>query len=414
MSADAVTLSTETALADAPPRGWLARRVLAALAPLQHGELELTLPDGETCRFGAPAEDGLRAAAVVTDERFFRELAFGGSLGAAEAYLCGYWTCDSLVDLLRIFGRNLDGLGGGDRGPARWATWAASLTHRLARNTRLGSRRNIAAHYDLSNEFFQLFLDPTLFYSSALFESDDQSLEAASIAKADRLCRQLQLQPGDHLLEIGTGWGGFALHAVREYGCRVTTTTISKRQFELARRRFGEAGVEDRVTLLATDYRDLTGQYDHVVSIEMIEAVGHAYLSTYFQACDRLLKPGGRLAIQAITMPEQRYEAYRRSVDFIQKYVFPGGHLPSVAAMQQAVAQQTRLRLVDAVQFPDSYARTLRAWRRAFLGRLDDVRRLRFDERFTRLWDFYLCYCEAAFLERTVSVGQFVWERTRY
>lgn len=414
MSPDSTTLPLSAAserISAARP-GWLARRVLSALEPLQQGELKLTLPDGTVTRVGTPAEDGLSAAAVIHDPRFFREVACGGSLGAAEAYLQGLWSCDDLTTLLRLFCRNLDRLDRMDRGPARLLTWVAALTHKLARNTRLGSRRNIAAHYDLSNEFFQLFLDPTLFYSSALFTDRNQSLEQASVAKADRICRLLNLQADDHILEIGTGWGGFTLHAVHQYGCRVTTTTISKRQFELARQRFRAAGIEERVTLLADDYRDLRGCFDHVVSIEMIEAVGHEFLPAYFQACDRLLKPGGRLAIQAIVMPEQRYDAYLRGVDFIQRYVFPGGHVPSIAAMQAAVGRGTGLRLIDASQFPDSYARTLGLWRAAFFDRLDDVRRLGFDDRFIRLWEFYLCYCEAAFRERAVGVGQFVWEQT--
>lgn len=381
------------------------------LERLRGGVVSVRLPDATTREFGTPAADGLTADVTILDPRCFRQIALGGSLGAAEAYLQGLWTSDDLTSFLRLFCRNLDRSQELDRGPARFATWAAQTLHRLAANTRRGSRRNIAAHYDLGNEFFQLFLDPTLMYSSALFEHPEQSLHAASIAKLERVCRKLDLQPGDRVLEIGTGWGGFALHAASRYGCHVTTTTISRRQQELARRRIAEAGLGQRVALLADDYRDLTGVYDKVVSIEMIEAVGHANLPEYFAVCDRRLKPGGRLLIQAITMPDQRYESYRRSVDFIQKYVFPGGHLPSVGAMQAAVARGTRLQLVDVLQFPQSYALTLRAWREAFCARQEAVRRLGFDERFHRLWEFYLCYCEAAFLERTVSVGQFVWDR---
>ena len=396
---------------------WLARRVMDALGDLRDGVIDLTLPNGTQHRLGATATDGLTARVEVHDRSFFREVAFGGSLGASEAYLQSLWDCDDLTTLLRIFCRNLDRMNGIERGLARWGRWLAAAAHRLAHNSRQGSRRNIAAHYDLSNDFFQLFLDPTMLYSSALFTDETTTLQQASLDKVDRICRKLDLQPGDRVVEIGTGWGAFALHAAREYGCRVTSTTISQQQFEYARERFRAAGLEDRITLLCEDYRDLRhlyGQFDKLASIEMIEAVGHRYLPTYFQACNHLLKPGGRMAIQAILMPEQRYEAYRRSADFIQKYVFPGGHLPSIAAMQQAVAQGTRLQLTDSLQFPDSYARTLREWRIRFFDRLDDVRRLGFDERFIRLWEFYLCYCEAAFLERAVGVGQFVWEKSRY
>ena len=239
-------------------------------------------------------------------------------------------------------------------------------------------------------------------------------VESASIAKLDRICQSLDLQPTDHLVEIGTGWGGMALHAAKNYGCRVTTTTISKEQHALATQRIREAGLEDRVTLLMTDYRDLVGQYDKLVSVEMIEAVGDEFLPTYFAACDRLLKPGGKMLIQAITMPDQRYATYLKSVDFIQKYIFPGGCLPSVGVMQAAVAQGTGLRLTGLFEFAESYAITLRNWRERFLQRIDEVRALGFDDRFIRMWEYYLCYCEGAFRERAVGVAQLVWEKVKY
>jgi cyclopropane-fatty-acyl-phospholipid synthase len=390
---------------------WLERAVLKQLSAIDDGELRVQLPSGETWTGGAPASDGLSASVVIHDTAFFRECLLGGSLGAAESYLQGGWSCDDLTALLRIACRNLDRLAGLDGGLARVAGWFARLWHWTSRNTEAGSRRNIAAHYDLGNDFFRLFLDPTLMYSSGLFTSEEKSLESASLAKLERVCRQLDLQPGDEILEIGTGWGGFAEYAAKNYGCRITTTTISRQQFEFARQRLSAVGLDRQVTLLLEDYRRLSGRYDKIASIEMIEAVGEKFLGTYFGCCNRLLKRGGRLAVQAIVMPDQRYEAYCRSVDFIQKYVFPGGHVPSIGAMQRAVAAETSLQLVDVLQFPGSYARTLRLWREAFLLRLDDVRRLGFDERFIRLWEHYLCYCEAAFLERTVGVGQFVWEK---
>ncbi len=393
---------------------WVSSKVFSSLRSLKHGTIDIRLPGNECHRVGTPADDDLQVEVTVHDLRFFRELAMGGTLGAAEAYIAGRWSCDDLTTLMRILCRNLDNLVGMDRGVARLAMAAARGSHWLARNTIGRSQQNIAAHYDLGNEFFSLFLDPTLTYSSALFARPDMSLEEASIAKLDRVCRKLELEASDHLVEIGTGWGSFAMHAAREYGCRVTTTTISRRQFELAQSRVDAAGLGDRINIVMEDYRTLAGQFDKLASIEMIEAVGHEFLPAYFAACDRLLKPGGRMAIQAITMPEQRYDRYRRSVDFIQKYVFPGAHLPSVGAMQHAVSQGTKLEMIDALQFPDSYARTLHEWRAVFVDRLDEVRQLGFDGRFIRMWEYYLCYCEGAFLERAVGVGQYVWEKTRH
>jgi cyclopropane-fatty-acyl-phospholipid synthase len=392
--------------------GWFEQRVVNHLQSLRHGRLTLQTA-AHSWEFG-DAESDLSARLIVNDPRCFRDIVFGGALGAAEAYLRGHWTTDDLTGLLRIFCRQLDRSSLMDRSLARIAGGLARGRHWLARNTRAGSRRNIAAHYDLGNDFFELFLDPTMMYSSALFESDVQSLEEASLAKLDRICRTLDLKPDDHVIEVGTGWGGFALHAARNYGCRVTTTTISARQFELARRRVADAGLSHQVDVRRQDYRDLEGRFDKLVSIEMIEAVGHAFLPTYFHACDRLLRPGGRMLIQAITMPDQRYEQYRRGTDFIRNYIFPGGHLPSVGAMQRAAAGRTQLQLVETITFPESYARTLREWRTRFFDRLDDVRALGFDERFIRMWDYYLSYCESAFLERVVSVGQFCWEKPRY
>jgi cyclopropane-fatty-acyl-phospholipid synthase len=240
------------------------------------------------------------------------------------------------------------------------------------------------------------------------------TLEQASVQKLERICRKLELRPQEHVLEIGTGWGGCALHMARNYGCRVTTTTISEQQYLLAKERVAAAGLSDRITVLLADYRSLTGQYDKIVSIEMLEAVGEKFLPTYFRACHRLLNPGGRLLVQVITMPDHRYDVYRSSVDFIQKYIFPGGHLPSIGAMQQAIGGTANLQLIDAFQFPESYAQTLWHWRQKFWERIAQVRELGFDERFIRMWDYYFAYCEAAFRERAVSVGQFLWERPRY
>jgi cyclopropane-fatty-acyl-phospholipid synthase len=373
---------------------------------------QITLVDGpfreET---GKSSSDSLSATISVRDPRFYRRAVLGGSLGAAESYLDGDWECDDLPTLFRIIARDLQSAASIEGRATAVARRIARLGHWLARNTRLGSRKNIEAHYDLGDNFFRLFLDPTMMYSSAIFEHEDMTLLEAQVARLERICRKLNLRPSDHVLEIGTGWGGFALHAARNFGCRVTTTTISKNQFETAKERIRQADLEDRVTVLYEDYRDLQGKYDKLVSIEMIEAVGHQYFDAYFHQCGRLLNSNGRMLLQAIVMPEKRYQQYLRSVDFIQKYIFPGGCLPSITAMQQSVSRQTDLRLLELKDFASHYARTLREWRSRFHSNLEDVQRLGYSDRFVRMWDYYLCYCEAAFEERAVGVVQAVWGR---
>jgi cyclopropane-fatty-acyl-phospholipid synthase len=343
----------------------------------------------------------------VDDPRFYRRVLFGGSLGFAEAYLDGDWSTDNLPALLQVLARNMAAAYRVDRGPVRLIEPLRRLGHWLRRNTRSGSRRNIAAHYDLSNEFFALFLDDTMTYSSGVFEHQEATLRDASVAKYDRICCKLQLKPSDHLLEIGTGWGGMALHAASQYGCRVTTTTISKQQFQLASQRIAQAGLQGRITLLAEDYRDLSGQYDKLVSIEMIEAVGHQYLPVYFRKCSDLLKPDGMMGLQAITIPDHRYEGYRRSVDFIRRYIFPGGCLPCTGTIGRGL-RQTDLQVVHWEDFGLDYARTLACWRANFQANLDRIRALGYPETFLRMWDFYLSYCEAGFRERLTGVSQIV------
>ena len=287
--------------------------------------------------------------------------------------------------------------------------WIQRIGYFLNRNSKDGSRKNIHEHYDLGNAFFSLFLDESMMYSSAIFNSADCSLLDASWEKVDRVCRSLELSADDHVIEIGTGWGGFAVHAAGKYGCRVTTTTISEEQYLYAKKRIAEAGLEDRVTLLKSDYRDLTGQYDKLVSLEMIEAVGRQYLPGYFSTCNRLLKPGGAMMIQAITMADQRFESYSRGVDFIQKYIFPGGFLPSITEMQKCVGDQTDLRMVQLDDFGMDYAKTLQHWNMRFHAKLDEVREQGFSEQFIRMWRYYLTYCEAAFLERSTGLVQAKW-----
>ncbi len=385
------------------------RAVLARLAAIEHGVLRIE-DAGRTLEFGArSARCALNATVRVHDPRFYTELAFGGSIGAGEAYMAGYWSADDLTAVMRVLAGNLQVVNGMESGLARLAAPLRSALHWAARNSRRGSRRNIAAHYDLGNDFFRAFLDPTMMYSAAIFERAGMSLEAASLAKLDRICRRLELKPGDHLLEIGTGWGAMALHAAGRYGCRVTTTTISRQQYDLARERIDAAGLADRITLLQEDYRDLRGQYDKLVSIEMIEAVGHRYYDAYFRQCGALLKPDGMMLLQAITIADQRYESARDAVDFIQRHIFPGSCIPSVTVITDAVARVTDMRLVDLLDIGEHYATTLRCWRENLFANLERVRALGYPEEFIRMWEFYFCYCEGGFIERVIGDAQMLF-----
>lgn len=389
----------------------LARRLLLKkLRDLEWGTIQLTDSCGkETLGQGGDLQCSMR----VRNSSFFRHAVLGGSLSVAESYLRGDWDCDDLTAFFRIFVRNIEAADQLDRGLSRLVKWVNRLYHLRHANSKTGSRKNIHAHYDLGNDFFRLMLDDTLAYSSGIFLTPTSTLRDASFEKMDRICRKLDLRPGDHLLEIGTGWGGLAIHAATQFGCRITTTTISRQQFEVARRRIDEAGLSDRVTLLLQDYRDLTGQFDKLVSVEMIEAVGHRYFDTYFQKCSELLKPDGTFVLQGIVMPDRRYVEYLKSVDFIQRYVFPGGCLPSMTSMLESMSRATDLRFVHAEDFGTHYAQTLREWRKRFHGSLDDVRAMGFSERFIRMWDYYLSYCEAAFDERFTGVVQIQFDKPR-
>jgi cyclopropane-fatty-acyl-phospholipid synthase len=391
---------------------FLRGRLLRQLDALRGGEVELADALGRV-RVG---EAGTAAPVQlhVHDAGFYRALAGGGSVGAAEAFMDGAWDCSDLVGLVRLLVRNRDLLDGMERGPARLGGLALQGWHALRRNTRDGARRNIAAHYDLGNPFFRLFLSDDLMYSSALYAGDGDTLEAASARKLDRICDKLRLSAGDHVVEIGTGWGGFAIHAAGTRGCRVTTTTISREQHALASQRVAEAGLQDRVTVLLSDYRDLQGQYDKLVSIEMIEAIGPQYLDTYFGTLGRLLKPDGLALVQAITIEDHRYAQAVRTVDFIKRFIFPGSFIPSIAAMLAAKTRSTDLALVHLEDFGPSYARTLHAWRERFLDNREAVRAQGFDERFLRMWEFYLAYCEGGFLERSIGVAHLLLAKPGY
>jgi len=380
----------------------LRRLVWRRLEKLEVGRL--VVDDGAEHReFGCAGDESLAAKIQVQNPCFYRRMVFGGSLGAADAYIQGFWKCDDLVSLVRVFCRNAAISAGLERGPARIFSPLAKIGHWLRRNTSSGSRRNIEAHYDLGNDFFSLFLDETKAYSCAIFPQPQSTLYEASVAKFDHICRKLALSADDHVLEIGSGWGGFAIHAARNYGCRVTTTTISRKQYDYTRQQVEASGQADRITVLYEDYRLLKGSYDKLVSIEMIEAVGYQYFDTYFRVCSERLKPHGMMLLQAIVIPDQRFDRYRRSVDFIQRYIFPGGCLPSVGAICQSLGRVTDFQLSQLEDITPHYAETLALWRQRFRANLDQVRILGFSEEFIRTWEFYFCYCEGAFRERVIG-----------
>lgn len=385
--------------------------VMQILGKLPAGSL--TIEDqGELYEFGGVEGcDGIRAKIVIRDPSAWRDIALGGSIGAGEAFMAGSWDSPNLVALIRLMAANVDMLNAFDGSRSLIKRLVERLLHRFNANTLRGSRKNIAAHYDLGNDFFRLFLDPSMMYSSAIFPGPQTSLEQASIHKLQTVCEKLALTPEDHLLEIGTGWGGLAIYAAQHFGCRVTTTTISREQYDYARQAVANAGLESRVSVLLEDYRNLDGQYDKLVSIEMIEAVGHEYYGQYFERCCRLLVPHGLMLIQAITIPHRRYEAAKNSVDFIQRYIFPGGGLPSIEVIEQCIAERTDMHVVHIQDIGLDYARTLQVWRQRFLANIESVRVMGFDEVFCRMWEFYLCYCEGGFLERAISTAQIVFAR---
>ncbi len=389
----------------APPVA--ARIVLSILRRLEHGHLVVTLPDGSRREFGA---GGPAASIAFRDWSAFAATLASGDVGFGEAYVDGQWHTGDLAGLLTLLAANRDAIDRAVYG-GFWGGLAHRVRHWLNANTRRGSRRNIAAHYDLGNAFYALWLDPSMTYSSALFAGDAaRDLESAQQAKYRRVLERLAPRPGDHILEIGCGWGGFADLAAREYGCRVTGLTLSTEQLAYARERVRAAGLVDRVAIELTDYRDVRGAFDHVVSIEMYEAVGERYWPAYFAAIAGALRPAGRAVIQAITIDERLFARYRSGTDFIQQHVFPGGMLASPARFR-AEAGRAGLAVDDAYAFGADYAETLRRWRQAFLRRLPEVRAQGYDERFVRLWEFYLAYCEAGFATRCTDVYQFELSR---
>ena len=383
------------------------------LKKIQHGRLRLIEGEVEDV-FGKITPEGPFDVTIrVHNSRFYSDVVLAGTLGSGEAYINGHWQCDNLTDLVRLMVFNRDLMNDVDSGWSRVSAPLFKFVHWLNRNDKSGAQRNIAAHYDLGNEFFALFLDETMAYSCGIFPNQHASLLQASTAKFDAVCSKLDLKPGQRLLEIGTGWGGLAIHAAQHYGCHVTTTTISRAQYEFSKERIARAGLNDQVTLLLEDYRDLKGKYDALASIEMIEAVGHEYLDTYFRQCSQLLNPNGAMLLQAISIQDQFYHQARRSVDFIKRFIFPGSFIPSVGVILASVARVTDMKVYHLEDIGPHYARTLKLWRERFTARLGDVRSLGYPETFIRMWEFYLSYCEGGFEERQLGNVQMLLTKPR-
>ncbi|MEJ7611990.1 MAG: cyclopropane-fatty-acyl-phospholipid synthase family protein [Ferruginibacter sp.] len=396
-------------------RSFYAGIILGMFENMDKGRLNISMPDGEVIIIGKGNAD-FSASITVHRHEFFKRCVLYGDIGFGEAYTAGLWDSPDITNVLKWFLLNIE------NAPAVSGSRLRSfglnilkmlnrLSHIRNRNTPAGSRKNIAAHYDLNNEFFSLFLDSTMTYSSAYFERDNMLLQEAQEAKYDRLCRQLHLSPDDHVLEIGSGWGGNAIYMAKHYGCRVTTLTISEEQYRWATDRIAAEGLQENVTVLLQDYRTMTGCYDKIVSVEMIEAVGHKFINTYFKKCSDLLKPQGILALQAITCPDSRYNSLRKGVDWIQKHIFPGSLIPSVGAINSAVNRTGELTLVDLKDIGLHYAATLVAWREQFNSNVVHIRSLGFDEAFIRKWNYYFSYCEAAFEMRNINAMQMVYVR---
>lgn len=385
--------------------------LLKLLKNIQQGHLTLE-DNGDVYSFGESQEKASLIAHIsVNHSAFYRQVLFGGSIGAGEAYMFKSWWSPDLVQVIRLMAINMPVLQQLD---SKWSALfniACRLAHRLRPNTIVKARENISAHYDLGNDFFSLFLDKTMLYSAAIYPNTSASLEEASVYKMEHICERLQLTEQDHLLEIGTGWGGMAIHAAKTTGCKVTSVTISKEQFSYATDWVKREGLENRVTILLQDYRFIEGTFDKLLSIEMIEAVGHEYYREYFSKCSSLLKKHGLMLIQAITIQDQRFDYARKNTDFIQQYIFPGGCLPSNTIVAQHINQDTDMQVVGLEDITQDYARTLADWRIAFFANIDSIKAQGFDDVFIRMWEFYLCYCEGGFTERSISTVQYIFAK---
>lgn len=385
---------------------WARKLVLKWLKHFSVGHL--TIEDqGTIYHFGQSiAEAGVSATIQINHWSAYSYVLLNGTVGAGEAFMKGTWQSPRLVNVIRLMCRNMQDLKRINNGFSRVNAFLANCVYRFQSNTKANAKLNIAAHYDLGNDFFSLFLDSKMMYSAAIYPEDTTTLNDAATYKLEHICQRLQLKRTDHLLEIGTGWGGMAVYAAKHYGCRVTTTTISKKQYHYACDLVKQAGLEDKITVLLDDYRDLKGQYDKLVSVEMIEAVGRNHYQQYFSACHRLLKVDGLMLIQAITLPDQRYVESSAATDFIQRYIFPGGDLPCLSVMATSMSRFTNLHIVGVEDITWDYARTLADWRDAFFSSLAKVKALGYNDTFIRMWDFYLSYCEGGFMERKISTIQ--------
>tara|TARA_B110000503_G_scaffold25261_1_gene39887 strand:- start:8879 stop:10093 length:1215 start_codon:yes stop_codon:yes gene_type:complete len=393
-------------------RSFSKKVVFSLLKKLTDGHIRLI--ENGTEEFFGPSEADIKATITIHDPKAYSRILWGGSIGAGEAYVEGLWSSENLVDVIRLFSRNLAALEKHEQRFGFLLNIINMVKHRLNRNSKEGSRTNIAAHYDISNEMYRFFLDDAMQYSSAIFPHETTTLAEAQQHKLKTICEALNLTEDDQLLEIGTGWGGLACYAAKNYGCHVTTTTISDAQFDLAQERINDEGLSHKITLLKKDYRDLTGQYSKIVSIEMIEAVGHKFMPTYFEMLDKLLKPGGKSFIQAITMNDQRYDSYVKNVDFIQRNIFPGGHLPSVSVICDLVKNNTNMYMKQLSDYRIDYAKTLSVWRTSFLDNREAIKSLGFSDDFIRLWEYYFCYCEGGFRESAIGLAHIELIKNEY
>ena len=384
--------------------------ILGYFKAIKEGEITV-IENSEHMVFGEMTPNfPVKATIEVQNSKMYLDIVAKGLNGSADAFIKGWWTCDNLTNLVRIFTRNRDAANKFESGIANLATGLLKLSHSCRRNNLKESFRNIHAHYDLGNDFFSTFLDDTRMYSCAIFTNPESTLHEASITKIDRICKKLNLSPTDHLLEIGTGWGGFALYAAKNYGCRITSTTISQEQFTFSENLIKKNGLQDQVTILKKDFRELEGQFDKLVSIEMIEAVGHRLYKTFFQKCEKLLKPDGLLTIQAITIADNLFQESKDFIDFIKQYIFPGSCIPSISALCSA-ASSTNVKLFHLEDITPHYARTLKEWRTNFLQNKSRIKNLGFTNSFIRMWLFYLCYCEGGFIERQIGNVQMVFTK---
>ena len=385
--------------------------VLKQFSKLTQGQL-LVNENGNNYIFGSKNNDFPVSATInVLSNEMYSEIAAKGLNGAAEAFVKGLWSSDDLTRLIRIFVRNREAANQIEGGLAKLATGLFYLQHSLKRNNHKGSLRNISAHYDLGNDLFETFLDNTKMYSCAIFENENSSLEQASINKIERICKKLELSSNDHVLEIGTGWGGFAIFAAKNFGCKITTTTISQKQYEYTLEKVKALGLQDKISVLKKDYRDLTGKYNKLVSIEMIEAVGHHYYHDFFRKCNQLLTPDGRMLLQSIIITDYLYEEAKQFSDFIKTYIFPGSCIPSISKLCESSAKTTDMRLFHLEDITPHYAKTLNHWRSYFMNNVQKIRDLGFSEEFIRLWNFYFCYCEGGFIERQIGAVQMLFTK---